>query len=71
MPKIIEHYRFHLESAITLDEQQILIDLSSCRNSGDEEELLGSLFKTSDVSENIKYTRTAINGLFDLWRSEP
>lgn len=41
-----------------------------CRNSDDEEKFLSSLFKTSNVSENIKYIRTAINGLFDVWRSE-
>jgi hypothetical protein len=52
-----------------LEERRILLDLALCRNSDDEGELLSSIFKTSDVSENIKYLRTAINGLFDIWRS--
>lgn len=68
--KIVEHYKFHLESAIILEERRILIDLSLYRNSDDEEEFLSSLFKTSNVSENIKNIRTTINGLFDVWRSE-
>lgn len=69
IPKIVEHYKFDLESAITLEERRVLIDLSLCRNSHDEEKFLSSLFKTSNVSENIKYIRTVINGLFDVWRS--
>ncbi|EIE89934.1 hypothetical protein G6F47_001311 [Rhizopus delemar] len=70
IPKIMNHYNFSLASAITLEERRILIDLSLCRTIKDEEKLLSSLFQKNNVSENIKYLRAAINGLFDIWRSK-
>lgn len=67
IPKIISHYNFSLTSAVSLEEQRSLIDLGLCRTPDDEEKLLHSLFEKNDVSENIKYLRTGINGLFDIW----
>ncbi|KAI7905685.1 uncharacterized protein BX663DRAFT_484161 [Cokeromyces recurvatus] len=70
IPMIISHYNFSLTSAVTLEERRILIDLGLCHTLDDEEKLLRSLFENNNVSENIKHLRTAINGLFDIWRSK-
>ncbi|GAA5800663.1 hypothetical protein HPULCUR_006099 [Helicostylum pulchrum] len=70
IPLIISYCKFNLTAAITLEERRILIDLNLCCTGEDEEKLLNSLFKKSNLSENIKYLRTAINGLFDIWQSK-
>ncbi|CEJ02189.1 hypothetical protein RMCBS344292_16202 [Rhizopus microsporus] len=71
VPGIVTHYKFYLESAITLLERRILVDLSLCKDENEQEKLLNTLFtQTNSITENIKYLRVAINGLFDLWRSK-
>ncbi|KAG1322993.1 hypothetical protein G6F62_009920 [Rhizopus arrhizus] len=71
VPGIVTHYKFYLESAITLLERRILVDLSLCKDENEQEKLLNILFtQTNSMTENIKYLRVAINGLFDLWRSK-
>ncbi|KAG1408602.1 hypothetical protein G6F58_009468 [Rhizopus delemar] len=71
VPGIVTHYKFYLESAITLPERRILVDLSLCKDENEQEKLLNILFtQTNSMTENIKYLRVAINGLFDLWRSK-
>ncbi|KAI8138754.1 hypothetical protein BJV82DRAFT_629506 [Fennellomyces sp. T-0311] len=70
LPKITKHYKFLLEAAVTLEERRVLMNLSRCKTLGDEEQLIQSLFSNSSQSENVKYLRTAINCLFDIWRSK-
>jgi hypothetical protein len=70
IPGIITHYKFSLESAITLQERRVLVDLSLCSDESGQEKLLRVLFETNSMTENMKYLRTAINGMFDLWRSK-
>ncbi|KAI9266620.1 hypothetical protein BDA99DRAFT_558678 [Phascolomyces articulosus] len=67
---ITRRFQLKLQSAIILEERRVLMDLSVCKSVSDDQ-LLQELFQAkTDTTENIKYLHSAINGLFDAWRSK-
>ncbi|KAG2217506.1 hypothetical protein INT45_001793 [Circinella minor] len=70
LPAIKKHYRMGLTATATLEERRVLKAFAACKSSSDIEELLGKLYTGSSVNNNLRYLRTAISSLNDLWLSK-
>lgn len=66
---ISAYFSIPLKPMVTLDEWRALLDFAKCKSGDDVDDLLAEMFAKRNITGNLAYIRSAIDGLQALWKS--